>query len=338
MLKPAKGGPVRRRVVTISIYASSWLMLTVLSPVWILLTLLVGIARRRSFILLRLFGFAWFYLGLELIALVLVAWTFVTRPKGEPRLESLYRLQAWWASLTLNVAQKLLRLDIVIDGADCAVPGPSILLIRHASILDTLLPCMYVQRPYGFRVRYVLKQELLFDPCIDIVGNALPNYFVDRDGDTPRELEGVRRLVENLGNDGVLIFPEGTRFSPQKRQKALSKLAARRAPLHDAAQGLTHVLPPKPGGVLALLDALPNVDCVFFAHTGLESFAKIKDLLSGDVVGTTVRVQLWRVDAREIPRTDDERLRWLYTQWERVNAFVRNPIDTSGVPGGRAVD
>jgi len=29
----------------------------------------------------------------------------------------------------------------------------------------------------------VLKQELLFDPCIDIVGNALPNDFVDGSGE-----------------------------------------------------------------------------------------------------------------------------------------------------------
>jgi 1-acyl-sn-glycerol-3-phosphate acyltransferase len=195
---------------------------------------------------------------------------------------------------------------IEVDGAACAVPGPSILLVRHASILDTLLVCTYVQQPYRFRVRYVLKQELLFDPCIDIVGNALPNYFVDRGGDTPRELEGVRSLVDDLGTDGVLIFPEGTRFSPEK-----------------------HVLPPKPGGVLTLLDALPEVDCVFLVHSGLEAFAKVKDLLSGEVIGSTVRVHLWRVDANEVPLTHDERLRWLFAQWGKVDACVRNAMETT---------
>ncbi|MGB8332338.1 MAG: lysophospholipid acyltransferase family protein, partial [Polyangiales bacterium] len=318
MLKPAKEGPIRRRLVTVTIYAVSWLMLTLLSPLWIVLALLIGAARRRSFIVLRLVGFAWFYLGLELIALVLIAWAFVTHPPGEPRLEILYRLQAWWASLTMKVAQKLLRLHVVVAHADCAVPGPSILLVRHASILDTLLPCMYVQRPYRFRVRYVLKQELLFDPCIDIVGNALPNYFVDRGGETPRELLGVRQLARDIGTDGILIFPEGTRFSPEKRDKALSKLDAEGSPFLGAAQRLSHVLPPKPGGVLALLETLPDVDCVFFAHTGLEAFEKIKNLLSGEVVGSTVHIQLWRIDASEIPGAADERLRWLYAQWERV--------------------
>ena len=329
MVKPAKRGPIQRRVVTTSIYALSWLLLTLLSPLWLLLGVLVGLARSRSFIVLRLLLFAWFYLGLELIALVLVAWTFATRTSGERRLSSLYRLQAWWASLTLRVAAKALQLRIFVEGAECAMPGPTILLVRHASILDTLLPSVYVQRPHGYRVRYILKQELLFDPCLDIVGNALPNYFVDRTGDARRELDGIRALVQELGPDGVLIFPEGTRFSIKKRKKALLELEEAASPLLTAARRLSHVLPPKPAGVLTLLEELPSVDCVFLSHTGLEAFGKIKDLLSGEVVGSTVRVRLWRVDAKDIPKESDERLHWLYAEWEKVNAFVRNPTETS---------
>ena len=324
MLKPPKAGVVRRRIVTISIYGSSWLLLTVLSPLWIPVGIVIGLLRRRSFIVLRLLLFACFYFGFELIALVRVA-AVIARYRGETRSVLLYRLQAWWATVNLEVAQCLLRLDIVVDGAERALPGPSILLIRHASILDTLLPCVFVQRPYAFRVRYVLKQELLFDPCIDVVGNALPNYFVDRTGNTPRELEGLRSLVSDLGTDGVLIFPEGTRFSEQKRARALAKLDAQGWPLRDSAHALTRVLPPKPGGVLTLLDALPGVDCVLFAHTGLESFAKIKDLLSGEIVGAKVRARLWRVPSQRIPKEVDARLRWLYTEWSKVDAFVRNP-------------
>ncbi len=328
MVKPRKQGPARRRVITVSIYALAWLALTVLSPVWLLLCLLLGIIRRRSFIVLRLLIFAWFYFGLELFALALVLGVIACSRARERRFTRLYRLQAWWGTVNLKAAQRLLALDIRVAGAELAVRGPSILLVRHASILDTLLPCTYVQRPYGVRLRYVLKQELLFDPCIDIVGHALPNYFVDRGGDTPIELDGIRRLVHDLGTDGVLVFPEGTRFSPAKRKKALDKLASEGSSFLPAASAMTHVLPPKPGGVLTLLDALPGIDCVIVAHTGLESFAKIKDLLSGAVVGSTVRVQFWRVHARDIPNGDDERLHWLYAQWKDVDAFVGNAAET----------
>jgi 1-acyl-sn-glycerol-3-phosphate acyltransferase len=322
VVKPPKAPAVRRRIVTISIYAASWLLLIATSPLWIALGILVGLARRRSFIVLRLLLFGCFYLGFELIALMLIAGT-LTFQRGEKRASTLYRLQAWWATVNLAVAQRLLRLAIVVEGAENAVPGPSILLIRHASILDTLLPCVFVQRPFGLRVRYVLKQELLFDPCIDIVGNALPNYFIDRTGNKPKELEGIRTLVADLGMDSVLIFPEGTRFSKQKRDRSLERLEAQGSPMCDQAKALTRVLPPKPGGVLTLLDALPRVDCVLLAHTGLESFAKIKDLLSGQVVGSTVRIRLWRVPSTDIPRDADPRLRWLYSEWAKVDAFVK---------------
>lgn len=310
-------------MMTISIYGMSWLLLTLLIPLWVPLSIVIGTARRKSFILLRLLVFGWFYLGFELMALVLIAGVFAFQ-KGAARDEALYRLQAWWASVNLRVAARLLRLDLAVEGAEQAIPGPSILLIRHASILDTLLPCVFVQRPYRFRVRYVLKQELLFDPCIDVVGNALPNYFVDRTGDLPNELAGLRDLVSDLGTDGVLIFPEGTRFAPRKRELTLQKLEAAGSPMSREARALTRVLPPKPGGVLTLLDALPNVDCVIFAHTGLETFAKIKDLLSGAVVGSTVRIRLWRIPSHEIPEGNNRRLRWLYEEWAKVDAFVRD--------------
>lgn len=329
-VKPPKAGALRRRAVTISIYALGWLTLSLLAPAWILIGLLVGLVRQKSFIVLRLFAFGWFYLGFELIALLLIAGVFLTRRSRAARDEALYRLQAWWASTNLRVAQRALRLTIEVDGAECAVPGPSILLIRHASILDTLLPCTYVQRPYRFHVRYVLKQELLFDPCIDIVGNALPNYFVDRTGDRAAELRGMRSLARSLHTDGILIFPEGTRFSPKKRERALARLASEESPMMADASELSHVLPPKPGGVLTLLDALPGVDCVFFAHAGLETFAKISSLLDGAVVGSSVRVKLWRVPACEIPNGDAERLRWLYAEWTKVNTFVRNALLDGG--------
>jgi hypothetical protein len=94
MVKPRKGGPARRRVVTISIYAGSWLLLSVLSPLWLVLGLVVGVARRRSFIILRLLVFGWYYFGFELMALLLVAWTFAAHTNRESRFERLYWLQA----------------------------------------------------------------------------------------------------------------------------------------------------------------------------------------------------------------------------------------------------
>lgn len=297
-------------------------MLTALAPIWLLGAALVGLFRRRSFIILRLLMFAWVFFGVELLALLWVGTIFV-RSSDEASLQArLLGLQMWWSHTLIRTAAALLNLRMQIEHGDVVPPGPAIVLTRHESILDTLLPSVYLQRPSAWPLRYVLKQELLFDPCIDIVGNAMHHYFVDRTGDHETELRGIAKLAENIGTDGVLIYPEGTRFSPEKRERALARIERSVPALLADAQALTHVLPPRPGGVLALLDALPGVDCVFFAHSGLESLEKVKNVVSGEVVGSNVVGTLWRIPRSQIPKDQEERVRWLYEQWARVNRFV----------------
>ena len=323
MVKPRKRGATRRRIVSIALYASMAVLLVALAPLWIALTFFVGLVRRRSFILLRLFVFGTFYFAFEIFTLVRIAFACARLAGDTAGLQSrIVALQGWWAGTILVVAGWLLRLDFEIEGIESATPGPAILLVRHASILDTLLPSVFIQRPTGWRVRYVVKQELLVDPCLDIAGHILPNYFVDRTGDTQRELDGIRRLVTDLGDDGVLIFPEGTRFSLEKQARALARIARESPALLPKAEALEGVLPPKLGGVTTLLDALPDVDCVFLAHRGLERFAKVKDVLNGEVVGASVHVRLWRIRADDIPEDAQARIGWLYEQWGHVSAFV----------------
>ena len=80
--------------------------------------------------------------------------------------------------------------------------------------------------------------------------------------------------------------------------------------------------------MLTLLDALPEVDCAFFAHQVLEGLQKVKDVRGGSMIGSRVRGKVWRVRRAEIPATDKERIRWLYEQWSLVDAFVKD--DESG--------
>lgn len=323
MVKPRKEGATGRRIVSISLYGLVAIALILLAPLWIPIGFVVGAIRRRSFIVLRLLTFGMFYFTFEMVTLVRVAIARSRFAGDTPSFQArILTLQGWWAGTIVSVASHLLRLTFSVEGTEHATPGPAILLIRHASILDTLLPTVFIQRPTNWRVRYVVKQELLVDPCIDIAGHILPNYFIDRSGDRRAELAGIRTLARDLGDDGVLIFPEGTRFSEDKRARALARIGRDAPEVLALAESLEGVLPPKPGGVTALLDALPGVDCVFLAHRGLEQFNKVSDVLSGAVVGSTVHVRIWRVDSESIPRQAGEQVCWLYEQWNRVSAFV----------------
>ena len=175
------------------------------------------------------------------------------------------------------------------------------------------------------RLRYVFKRELLWDPCLDIVGQRVPNVFVDRfSDDSEGEIRRTRELTRDLGpRDGLLIHPEGTRFSEAKRERILERLHREGdAKLLEYARSLQSVLPPRPGGTLALLEAAPEADVVVCAHTGFEGAASLAQIWQGALVHQTVRVQFRRIPRDAIPTGRDDRLAWLLEEWQRVDAWV----------------
>jgi 1-acyl-sn-glycerol-3-phosphate acyltransferase len=258
------------------------------------------------------------------IAGALATWTIAGGPfgHGSARAHRLDRaLQRWWASALLHGGRRLLGLGLRVTGDDLAGDGPILVFARHASLVDSLLPCVLLDR---FRLRYVLKRELLWDPCLDIVGTRLPNAFVRRGAGDPAEIARVAALARGLERDeGVVLFPEGTRFTPERRQHLIDLLDARgeRPRLREAGV-LRHLLPPRRGGVLALLEAAPEASVVVLAHTGLEGAARLGDLWRGSLMGRTIEVEMWQVRRAEIPGDDDGREAWLETCWRRVDEWI----------------
>jgi hypothetical protein len=169
----------------------------------------------------------------------------------------------------------------------------------------------------------VLKRELLWDPCLDIVGRRLPNAFVDRSAArTQAEVLAVAGLARDLdAGSAVLIYPEGTRFAESKRGRSVAALRERKQDaLADIASTFRHVLPPRLGGALALLDAAPDVDVILLEHTGFEGAATFASFWGGGLVGTTIRVRLRRIAAATIPRerTDE----WLFSRWAEMDDWI----------------
>ncbi|MGD8318227.1 MAG: 1-acyl-sn-glycerol-3-phosphate acyltransferase [Myxococcales bacterium] len=315
--------PAWRRVMTISVYALMWGLLTTLAPIWLPVAIVMGSFRRKHFIVLRLLAFFWVYFSVELLGLLAAGTIYLITPGNVPRRRDLFfHLSCRWGSTLFAWICRLLSLSASIEGQEHVLPAPVLVFIRHASIIDTLLPVTFISKPNGLQLRYVLKRELLVDPCVDVAGHVWPNYFIDRGGSPAEEIAGVRRLAADLGDQGVLLYPEGTRFTEHKKKIALERLQKQHPELVAIAQSYTHCLPPKTGGALALLDDAPHTDVLIVAHRGLEGFAEIADLFSGTVVGKSVEIRIWRVSARTIPNTKAERERWLFDWWKRVDDFV----------------
>jgi 1-acyl-sn-glycerol-3-phosphate acyltransferase len=232
-----------------------------------------------------------------------------------------YRLQWWWAGALFRCAARVFGIRVEIEGQDQLGAGPVIVFIRHASVADTLLPAMFISRQHKIRLRYVLKRQLLWDPCLDIVGNRLPNCFVRRGSG---ESHVVQNLMKDLGSrDGILIYPEGTRFTTSKRERTLERLAEKDPDgIYERAAALQNVLPPRLGGALALLDRNEAADVVFCAHAGLDGIVDLRDFLRGSAVGLVIRIRFWRVPFNAIPTGRAERIDWLFLHWKRVDDWV----------------
>ena len=247
-----RGETVRRRLRTIVPRVLGFLLVTVLLPVLLVVAVVTDALRRVASGMpptaVRLVLFLWGYLAAEVAGVAALATLWVAS-LGDRRSawlrETTWRVQQLWAGALLDAVRALFRLRLEVAGGDEVAPGPVIVLIRHASIVDNLLPAELVARRHGIRLRYVLKRELLADPCLDIAGRRLPNYFVRRGTGEVQELERVRALGHGLGpGDGVLIYPEGTRFTPERRARAIARIAERAPDLAARAERIRHLLPP----------------------------------------------------------------------------------------------
>jgi 1-acyl-sn-glycerol-3-phosphate acyltransferase len=320
---------VVRRLLTIPGYTVAWSLCLVTAPLWLPLTAIFHALRRDRGVALRCAVFLTYYLSCEVLGIAVSAglwvWTRVFPVDAERWADLHYRLEAWWGTALLRGVVRVFGLRLEVEGDSDLARGPYLLLIRHASTADALLAAALVSRPHGMRLRYIFKRELLWDPCLDIVGNRLPNVFVDRfSDDSEREIRRARELAQDLGpRDALVTYPEGTRFSEEKRRRVLERLDREGdAKMLDYARSLQFVLPPRPGGTLGLLDAALEADVIVCTHTGFEGAGSLAHIWRGSLVHQTARVHFRRIPRDAIPTGRDAGLAWLLEEWRRVDAWV----------------
>ncbi len=299
-------------------------------PVLLTLAVAVDLARRRGWILVRsLLVVGWYLLcygggllGLGAIWLGSGVWAGASQ---ERLVRWTQGLAVLWARGLYEGSSRIFGVRTEIEGDETlGKEGPILLFIRHVSVGDVIIPLKFVTASHGVNLNHVLKSELMLDPCIDIAGHRWRNVFIHRQSrNSSKEIELTGQTAERLGEkEGVVIWPEGTRFTPSKREKVLESLARKNPEVYREASSLKNLLPPRAGGALALLERNERADAVFCAHTGLDATQHIRSFFNGSMLGATVRIKFWRVPFSEIPREREERVKWLYHWWRVVDAWI----------------
>ncbi len=338
-----------RRLVLAPMVICLFLGLIVLSPLLFVLALLFGLAgllragRMRN---LRLVSFLVVGLAAEIVTLVLLFGLWIVsgfggRMQTEPYQRRHYRVVRWFLDALYRGAERTYGLRVEIDeppltGEELVARAtrPVIVLSRHAGPGDSLLLVHQLLSVYGRRPRVVMKASLQFDPSLDVLGNRLPNVFVaKRQAGEHIFTEQIERLARGLGPDGALvIFPEGGQLDAgpvAARHPAAGALGRRDLAVRAAA--MPNVLPPRPGGALAAIEARPDADVIFVAHAGLDAIVSVSDVWRRFPVGQVIRARWWRVPFDQVPREagHEEQVQWLFGWWERIDEWI-----TENRPGG----
>jgi 1-acyl-sn-glycerol-3-phosphate acyltransferase len=322
-----------RRIRNITIETLSFVLLTVLFPLLLLIASLVDFSlwlrRRKPWVGVRLLAYFWWFLFGEMRALVTVLfiWVLSGGPFGHGsmrRRKWVYELRIRWARSHLGGIKVLFGLGFEVEGLEEASRGPILVMMRHASIIDNTLPDSVIGHAHGIGLRYVIKRELQAIPTIDIAGRWVSTIFVRRaSGDTEGETAIMRSLAEDMGaGEGLMIYPEGTRFNAKKLERAKQVIAERQPEISPLADQLEHLLPPRLGGPLTLIDAAPGVDVVICGHVGFDGLQHVSDIWAGKLVGGTIRVRLQRFAAAEIPSDEAGRVAWLYERWIELDGWI----------------
>ena len=223
-------------------------------------------------------------------------------------------------------AKRVLNLRIETDGpAPDAHPGtPLVVCCRHAGPGDSFMLIYALMHWYHREPRVVLKNTLAWDPAIDVLLHRIPARFITPNpgaGALEDEIAGAGHRARRGRRAGDL--PGGRQLHPAPAragdraapQAGLERMAVR-------AEAMTNVLAPRPGGFLAALAAAPDADVVLVAHTGLDHMVTVGDVWRELPMDKGLVMRWWQVSRDEIPDGRDAQIEWLFTWWERIDAWI----------------
>ncbi len=306
---------IKRRLISLALVLLAIVVLLPIAPLVLLIGFIIARTTRWKSID-RAFVFAYLFLFFEVAGVLALTWVGVRYRNNPLLIDKTYQIQFWWAQSLLDIASRLFNLRFAVSGQEL-LDGPGFILVsRHTNIADNFFPIVFVAQYRQKPVRYILKQELQVLPTLDIGGNRLPCVFIDRSGrQTEQELKRVEELLLTSEEDeSVLIYPEGTRFSPAKRDAIAKKQG-----MQEQTERWPGLLPPRLGGIKTLLDANDHKDAVFLCHNGFEGTGGFTDLVDGSWLNTHVNIVFWRVPKSEM---NEDAEAFIFDQWDRMQATL----------------
>jgi 1-acyl-sn-glycerol-3-phosphate acyltransferase len=321
---------VRRPVLGAAVIFASLTMFTSI-PLWLIVAAFASRWVPGRWRPIRLLWFLFVWLALESVVLIALfgLWVgsgFGWRIRSEAFQSAHYALMAWFLRRVIGSARLTfgLSFDVEAEGEPQAGERPMIIMARHAGPGDSLILVHAVLNRLGRRPRVVLKDTLQWDPAIDTLLNRLPSKFVSTGGGASGATEAIAEMARSMdGDDALIIFPEGGNFTPGRRDRAITRLEE--AGHHEfaaRARAMEHLLPPKPGGIVAAVTAAPDSLVVLVGHSGMEDMDTPAEVWRGLEMDRVIHTRIWIYPAEDLPAAVPDLGVWLYDQWHQMNTWI----------------
>ena len=237
---------------------------------------------------------------------------------------ALANIGTFWARGGRQLFRLTHRLEWHIDPVPEIPHDRSVLLLcNHQSWVDVpVLMHVFAGRVPFFR--FLIKRSLLWLPLLGWVFKALHFPALNRGNgrrnpNEPTDLERIRTSCEHYRRVPVTlaIFPEGTRFKPEKQLKQNSPYQ--------------HLLKPRSGGttmaIIAMREQLAGILDVTIDYQGHRpSFI---DLLSGRMPPIRVHIDWLECPEQTVPEAEFQSvvMPWLNDRWARKDALLNTAQD-----------
>mgnify|MGYP001241984782 CR=1 FL=1 len=320
----------RRLLLPVILLVEAWLLAAFGAGAGVAALLWPFSKRHRE---LRVAAFGVDYLSTDLAAVGACGWLWLRRstsaqPAGWWE-EEHYRLLGWALKRVLTAAHELFQFQVAWrepeDNGALVDDGPVLVLSRHGGPGDSFVVAHALIDRYARRPRIVLKEMLALDPALDLILSRLGSCFLPSSAIPGHGLpDQLAKVASELrGRDALLVFPEGGNWTPSRRRRAIDKLRARGKRRAAArAEQMPHVMPPRPAGFLACVDATPDARIVVIAHTGLEEIITARAGWSALPLRRPMEVSWWEADRATLPVGEEPRSGWLHEQWGQVERWI----------------
>jgi hypothetical protein len=202
-----------------------------------------------------------------------------------------------------------------------------VLIVPLMLVLTVLIGVLLRERQRVPRI--VLKAQLRLDPAMDLLLTRIGCAFIGPGGTgaggtgAAAPVAAVAGLAADLSpGDAMVIFPEGRDWTPARHRLAVRRL--RRKGLHTqatAAAAMPNVLPPRPAGTFAALQAAPGAELAVFMHTGHDELVDAGSIWRSLPLQRELHMVWWNEPEPDVS-SEEECAAWLNDVWSRIDAWI----------------